>query len=467
MIRENFLARASAIIRLSHLTLYPSMLFGVPRLKKSLFALAVSFLGSALLVSCGSYSSGTKPPSGLTFRAFVSNPLHESNTGAIFPALEIVDASKDIISATAGVSLAGVLPDAGMMALSPKRDRTLVVSPSSNVIAVVDNATEVTATAIALPAPTESLFVWTDNTSAFVAIPNAPIPGQSPGGVGRFNIVTAAVTATIPIPGAHYLVSSPTGNQILVFSDNSDSVTLLFPALLGTGSQTSTQVPCSGASVVACAVSGFDRPVWGVFSPDGSTAYVFDCGLECGGSGNASIVPLNLGTETAGAPIPLVSGGLIGGATVGLLSGNLLYVAGTPPGTACGMGTLAQNCGVLSVVDVTASSVTSAQLIPDGYHNRIQMGANGQLFVGSRTCENVTTPTETRGCLAIYDTVHSKVTVPPQNGDVTGIEIIPNRTVVYVCQGGSLQIYDTTTDQLQTTQVTIVGQAIDVKVVDF
>ena len=89
------------------------------------------------------------------------------------------------------------------------------------------------------------------------------------------------------------------------------------------------------------------------------------------------------------------------------------------------------------------------------------------MFVGSRSCSNVTSSTETRGCLAIFDTANSKVTIPPQNGDVTGIEPIPNRNVVYVCQGGGLQIYDTTTDQLQTTQVNIVGQAIDVKVVDF
>jgi len=119
------------------------------------------------------------------------------------------------------------------------------------------------------------------------------------------------------------------------------------------------------------------------------------------------------------------------------------------------------------VVDIGSSSVTTAQLIPDGYHNRIQMGANGQLFVGSHTCTNVTTATETRGCLAIYDSVHSVVTVPPENGDVTGIEPIPNRSVVYVCQGGALQIYETATDHLQTTQVNIVGQAVDVKVVDF
>jgi hypothetical protein len=178
-------------------------------------------------------------------------------------------------------------------------------------------------------------------------------------------------------------------------------------------------------------------------------------------------VPFDLATQSAGTPIPLVSGGVSGGATIGLLSGSTLYVAGTPSGIACGSDTTASNCGVLSVVDVGSASATAAYLIPDGYHNRIQMGANGQLFVGSQTCSNVTSTAETRGCLAIFDTVHAKVIVPPQNGDVTGIEPIPNRHVVYVCQGGKLKIYDTTTDKTQTTQVNIIGQAIDVKVVDF
>jgi hypothetical protein len=442
------------------------MLFGVPRLKRRSIALAVSLLGSALLVSCGSYSSSGTAPSKLTFRAFVSNPLFENSSGTISPALNIVDATKDLQSA-GGVSLSGVLPDAGMMVLTPKQDFTLVVSPASNRIAVVNNSTEAAAGVFSLPGSTESLFVWTDNTSAFFAMPTAPLQGQAPGIVGRVDIVTDTNTAIIPVPGAHYLVSSPTGNQILVFSDNSDAVTLLFPGLLGTGAQTNTQVPCTGVPIAACAVSGFDRPVWGVFSPDGSTAFIFNCGLECGGSGPASILPLKIATETTGTPILLASSGLPGGATIGLLSGNLLYVAGTPPGTACGTGTMAQNCGVLSVVDVTSSATVAAALIPDGYHNRIQMGANGQLFVGSRNCTNVTSATETRGCLAIFDTVKSQVTVPPANGDVTGIEPIPNRTVVYVCQNGALQIYDTATDTLQTTQVNIIGQAIDVKVVDF
>ena len=61
-----------------------------------------------------------------------------------------------------------------------------------------------------------------------------------------------------------------------------------------------------------------------------------------------------------------------------------------------------------------------------------------------------------------------------QNGDVTGIQPISNRAVVYVCEDGILTIYDTALDlgnqrqlQPQKTQVTISGQVVDVKQVDF
>jgi len=111
--------------------------------------------------------------------------------------------------------------------------------------------------------------------------------------------------------------------------------------------------------------------------------------------------------------------------------------------------------------------VTSTAIITDGYHNRLEMGANGQLFVGAHGCTNVNVSGgEVRGCLSIFNTASSNVVVPPSHGDVTGIQPIINRSVVYVVQDGELRIYDTTTDKLQSTQVDIVGQAIDVKLVD-
>jgi len=109
--------------------------------------------------------------------------------------------------------------------------------------------------------------------------------------------------------------------------------------------------------------------------------------------------------------------------------------------------------------------------IPDGYHTHIDMSGNGQLFVGSRNCTNIVpvNPGDPqRGCLAILNTTSGTVVIPPDNGDVTGLQPITNRTVFYVVEGGELRIYDTTTDKIYTTtSIDIFGHAVDVKLVDF
>jgi hypothetical protein len=140
---------------------------------------------------------------------------------------------------------------------------------------------------------------------------------------------------------------------------------------------------------------------------------------------------------------------------------------------------------------------TSEIIITDGYHNRIALAANGQLFIGAHTCTEIVPPippppgAETRGCLSIYNTLANAVgnapaggvVIPPMNGDVTGIQPVvtqraPNspQEVVYLVQGGSLNIYDVTTDALeynpnnpeQPGEVRgLVGYFIDVKTVDY
>ena len=147
-----------------------------------------------------------------------------------------------------------------------------------------------------------------------------------------------------------------------------------------------------------------------------------------------------------------------------------MYVAGTPPGTPCGSGTAATTCGTLSIVDVASMTSSAPVIITDGYHDRMDISTNGQLFVGSTTCTNVTTSSETRGCLAIYNTTKPGVVFPPDNGDVTGVQAIPSRNVFYVCEGGNFRIYDTTTDKLLIppngqTMIAIFGQSVDVKFV--
>jgi hypothetical protein len=439
-------------------------------LKRTLSSFFVFILLATGLVSCGG-SSKRPTASGLTYRAFVSNPLNPTFGGAIFPGLNIIDASKDVLSAF-DVDLAGTTSSAGFMAESPKRDRTVVFSPTtdtsqSNVLAIIDNAKENASGTVTLPGPTESMFVWTNNTTLFTAIPTAPVSGQPAGAVLQIDISKNSITATIPIAGAHFVVPAPNGNEILAISDTANTVTEIAPSLIATGNPLT---PVTGP---------FDKPVWAIFSQDGSTAYVLNCGPQCGGTA-ASIAVVDM-TQTPPAVTSTVP---VAAATYGILSGGNLYVAGTP--VSSGANCQTSLCGVLTIfpgANVTASPTTVIAVnITDGNHNRMVQGPNNQLFIGSRNCTNViksdTTPG--RGCLSVVNTAANTAYTAPQNGDVTGIQPIDGRPVVYVCEGGALQIYDTNFDleaghQLQvqptrsdgTGQVGITGQAIDVTLADF
>ncbi|HEY7353469.1 MAG TPA: hypothetical protein VH596_11945 [Terriglobales bacterium] len=428
-------------------------------MKRTLSALFVSILFVVCLVSCGGNSNSTQNTSGLKFRVFVSNPVIPSFTGSISPGLNIIDATKDVASFF-NVSLLGTVSNAGMMVESPKRDVTVVFSPTTNSSAtnqlgIVDNAKESGTGSVTLPGPTESMFVWGDNTTLYAAVPTAETTGQAAGAVVQVNISTRAITASIPIAGAHYLVPSPDGNKILAISDTTNAVTMIEPELISQGSGV---IPVAGS---------FDKPVWAVFSSDGSTAYVMNCGAQCGGTAaSISVVDMSQSSPVVTSTVPVQA------ATMGLLSGDNLYVAGTP--LSAGIDCQANLCGVLSVFSVSNVNAPPATFaITDGYHDHMVMAPSNQLFIGSRTCTNVIAlgSAAGRGCLSVFS--NGKVYTAAQNGNVTSIQPIDKRSVVYVCQAGGLQIYDTVSDlsgeqlQLQKTQVSITGQAIDVKVVDF
>ena len=251
---------------------------------------------------------------------------------------------------------------------------------------------------------------------------------------------------------------APTENKLLVFggpADHQDTVTVI-------DTTTAKTTPVTAATKIAS--PSFDKPVSAVFTTDGSKAYILNCGAECGGAA-ASVTVLDMTTTppTPGAPIPLVGGG----ATTGLLNGSTLYVAGSPPGTGCpGVSTSATSCGTLQTIDTGTLAASAPIVITDGFHGHMELASNGQLFIGARTCTNIIAANEVRGCLTIFDTAKRTVVVPPMNFDVTGIAPISNRNIVYVVQGGELNIYDTTTDALTPTQIDVVGKAVDVKYVD-
>lgn len=447
-------------------------------MKRLFLSIFVLIAVSVTNISCGSSgssssSSTTHKPSGLAFRVFISNPLYPGSTGVTgtnSPVLNIVDGLQDILS-TSFVSLAGDSVQPGLMALSPNLRYTLVYSPTGNTVTVVDNSTETIATAsgststlppFTLPGFTESIAVNSFNTSAYAAVPTAPVLGEAPGAVEVLNLQGGGIAASIPVPGAHFVICSPDGNHVLVFSDNSDTVTVITTILIGTATDPRSYI------------TGFDRPVWGIFT-NSASAYVFNCGAQCGGK-SAGVSVLNLGASTPASTTPVTA------ATYGLLNGSTLYVAGTappnPPGTntCAGQTTAATTCGTLSILNTSSMAVTARAVITDGYHDRMQISQNGQLYIGAHSCTNINIPGgEVRGCLSIYNTNSPGVVIPQNNGDVTGIQQITGRDIVYLVQNGGLQIYDTDTNQLQVTpgdtqnnngQVDIVGQLYDVKLVD-
>lgn len=439
-------------------------------MRQSAFAILVLAAATAVLVSCGSnYSTttGSNPvvnPANIKVHVFVSNPLFP-NGASTAPVLNVVDGQLDLLSPSV-ISVGNTSPTPGFMVLFPNKRFTLVFGSSNNSVTVVNNASQSvaqnsggTSESVTLPGFSESIVVTPDNLTGFAAVPNAQVTGQSPGLVDVLNLSTDSISAAVPVPGARYLAQSHNGNRVLVFGSRSDTVTVLTPSSVGTSTDPRTDVQSSL----------FDHPVWGVFSSDDSTAYILNCGPECGGT-TASITLLDLNSNLPGPTIPVDSG------TTGLLAGNILYVAGTKPGantcTASTTATLATTCGQVSAVDLGLMTVTATATITDGYHNHMEMGANNQLFIGARTCTSIKVPAsgnnpgEVRGCLSIFNTSKATVVVPPLIGDVTGIQPISRRNVVYVVQNGELGIYDTTTDQLQTTQVDIIGQAVDVKQVD-
>lgn len=445
------------------------MFLGASGLKPSVLAILILLLVavSLVLVSCGndySYTNtGAPTPSTLTFRAFISNPLFPSGSSST-PVLNVVDALDDI--AFNAISVGATSPAPGLMVVFPNKRFTIVFSSTNNTITLVNNSTSSvaqssggTSSSITLPGFSESMVVAPDNANGFAAVATAPVTGQSPGVVDALNYASSAITAAIPVAGARYLVQSHNGNRLLVFGSRPDTVTVLSPSSIGTSTDPRTDVQSSA----------FDHPVWGAFSSDDSTAYILNCGPECGGT-TASITMLDMNSNLPGPTIPVDAG------TTGLLSGNTLYIAGTKPGanTCAGSAnpTLATTCGEVSVVDLGTMTVSATATITDGYHTRMELGSNKRLFVGARTCTNINAPSssgnpgEVRGCLSIFNTNTLNVVIPPVLGDATGIQPISRRDVVYVVQNGNLYIYNTTTDKLQTTQVDIIGQAIDVKQVD-
>jgi len=441
-------------------------------------ALSLAILG---LAACGSSGGAI---SHLSNRAFVSDDFDGT--------LHIEDAAHDVES---GFTIpTGSQP--GAMVLSPDRTITLVFDAGDNSLAVVSNHLESVLGRITLPNLSTGYASLSGNTVGFAAVPNCP--QGSCGGfsnvvevldiytnfdiTGTVNVALDTTTMLyVPLNVATTLLKSPTDSKLLLFggpADHQDTFTVIDTGLAQT-------TPATAATLMAGAAF-FDKPVSGVFSTDGTKAYILNCGPECGGTtASVTVVDLTTTPPTPGVPIP------VAGATVGLLNGSTLYVAGSPPGANCTGSTppiTAASCGRLQTIDTGALTASAPVVISDGYHNLMELASNNQLFIGAG-------PNCTAGCLTIFHTSNNQAAVDGTTGNglcpataacpsnVTGIAPISGRSVVYVIEDvaagsyhcasqspcpGKLRIFDTTatTPTLTPTQIDVVGKAVDVKYVD-
>src|SRR5487761_1153106 len=200
----------------------------------------------------------------------------------------------------------------------------------------------------------------------------------------------------------------------------------------------------------------FDRPFNTIFSSDGTTGWLLNCGPECGGQ-ESSVSFLNLGplniynfpgstypgpapqpvlattpTERVRVPVP-------GGATMALYGNNTLYVSGQQ------LQSDGLFEGFLSVINLTSNQVTATYPISDGTHAKMLFGDDNTLWIGSQLCQTGyrTANNLTNGCLTFFNLSTNTVQVEPWYGDLTGLCAIIDWHKVYTAYGGQLHIYAT------------------------
>lgn len=418
---------------------------------------AVLLLGTLvpllIIASCsGSGTSTTGPngnvtvngPSMLSHRAFITN-MFSGN-------VQIVDSQNDTTAyytATnnnTGVTTPGGASPAAAVAItvgssltfavvSPDDMETLVYDPTSDSLTFITNSSETTNGTVQLANWADEAVYSADSNFVYVPVPNAAVTNSAPGEVQVVTTASATITASYPVPSARYVAVSPDGNTLLVFASNADTMWIINP---------------TASTPTAVAVSGFARPVNAFFNgTDSSTAYVINCGTECGSTaGPPSVMRFNIASQSITATVP------VGGAHVGLLNGNNLYVAGYPGGST----------GTFDLVNISSMTRTTANpvIIGDGTKTTMAISNNNKLYIGAATCANTI-----NGCLSIVDLgTNTADPLGPPRGAVTGMQSIPNRNTMYVIEGSVLNIYDTTSGQLQPTQITFRGALYAVVQVD-
>jgi hypothetical protein len=471
-------------------------------LKKSSLWLSAAgaLVVAAVLAGCGTttYFAGRPlPPSGIINRVLIAVQNPSAFTKG---ALQIVDAHYDIRSSyngkTPSFSISGF---SGALPVSiqnmPEELQGAVYGSGDGSLTFINYAKENTAgTQSGLNGVSSSVFVTRSGVYAFAASQTSHV----------LSVVDKAggSSLALALPGVYRVSVNPGGTVAIAFVQNSNFIyyvrklssaeTTTFSGGPSTWPKAAMDCePLNGPTwcllqaqspnnvdqygIPYGAPLTFDRPIKAVFSPDGSTAYVLNCGPECGGT-TASVATIptgpmvyQLGQQSGQFPttghIPTLP--IPGGASNALIAGSTLYVVGQqlqPDGLFTGF---------LTIADLNANAAGSPISISDGAPgapSRLLLADDNTLWIGMTKCTNGERYAKglPYGCLTMFNTSSNSVTlIEPYQGDLTGIANVEGLHKIYVAQGGQVHIYRTTDgNELNNQYVTVTGTAWDVAYMD-
>lgn len=450
------------------------------------------------LASCGTryykfpeftFANRPIPPSKLDTRVMVGLTINGTQGS-----LQILDAKRDIRSnifdPNTSFHISGYASGFPNMIFNfPEQVRGYVYSNTDGSLFNIDYGKEAstgsagtfpTSTALAIPASFNHIYAAEAGTGILGVLDNTT--GKSYG---------------LNLPNVYQVAVNQGDTVVLAMVRNSDTLYRLIK-LNANQAAPSGSVDCQPVSLpVYCVVPvpdsttkpSLDRPIGVYFSLDGATAYVLNCGPECGGK-TAGVTLLRQGSLTIDVNTPPYPSAVVnnvaipGGVTTSLSDGTTLYLAGQqkqPDGLWSGRLTL------LNMSTLTAGAPIS---ISDGNHTKMLFADDNTLWIGSQFCATgeraklgqnyncLTSYNLGSGAASIVPAVNPKdpnssVPFPNANqnqwylGDLTGLCWVEGLHKVYTAYGGQVHAFNTTDlSEINNQFIIIQGTALDVAYMD-
>jgi hypothetical protein len=483
--------------------------------RSSLYFVAVLssvFVVCNVMSSCGNnyyFAGRSLPPSGVLNRVLIA----EQNPSAFATgALPFMDAYYDIrhaYNASSGqLTISGY---SGKLPLTiqnmPEQQTGAVYGEGDGSLALISYAQEKVSGSVSIPGSLSSSTEGVPYNGVFISRDLGYVYAANPA-THTISVVNRnnSSALTLNLPNAYGISVNPGGTIALVFIENAtqapnqivdvanpasfavysvvqltqaqQSAAINNPNYLGAQDCEPQKLPTWCVFPVSTGPSAtFDHPVKAVFSPDGTTAYVINCGPECGGTtAGLTTIPItaaSINTGSTGASgIALVAQSNVpipNGSTNAIFNGNTLYVAGQQYQSSSGL-----FAGYLTILNTPANTIAGSYAISDGLHNRMVFADDNTLWVGSSQCDQGVRYQQAQaganvqfGCITMFNTATNTATIDSYLGDGTGIADVEGLHKVYTTEGGQIYIYNTTNmTQLDNSNVTIAGTAIDCAYMD-